>query len=67
MRKSRVLTAAVVICVLMAAASPGAQEKKSPASKEQTIEELFLQNIEFQILREKALRSSLYFYNESSL
>lgn len=53
MRTSVVRCAIVAVLVSLASVLP-AQERKPGASKEITIEELFLKSIEFQILREKA-------------
>ena len=53
MRTSVVRYVIVAVLVSLASVLP-AQEKKAGASKEITIEELFLRSIEFQILREKA-------------
>jgi hypothetical protein len=53
MRTSVVRCATVAVLVSLASVLP-AQERKAGASKEITIEELFLKSIEFQILREKA-------------
>jgi hypothetical protein len=60
MRKASVLITVAAILMVAAALTAGAQEKKpAGGAKEQTIEELFLQNIEFQILREKAFSDDL--------
>jgi HEAT repeat protein len=54
MRKSVMLCCAIAAVLAVSAAVLSAQEKKTSGAKELTIEELFLQSIEFQILREKA-------------
>jgi len=52
--KISVALCGLVAFLMFSAGSLPAQEKKAAASKEITIEELFLKSIEFQILREKA-------------
>jgi HEAT repeat protein len=54
MKKSHLLVVAAAVLIGALASPLGAQESKPSGSKELTIEEMFLQNIEFQILRERA-------------
>jgi hypothetical protein len=58
MNTARMGVAVILVLLLSAVSALGAQDKK-PTAKEQTIEELFLQNVEFQILREKAFSDDL--------
>jgi HEAT repeat protein len=54
MKKTGIRIAVVAFLFASAALLAFGQEKKSTASKQITIEELFLKSVEFQILREKA-------------
>ncbi len=54
MRKTNLLIAAAALLAAFLASPLAAQDKKPAGSKELTIEELFLKNVEFQVVRERA-------------